>query len=73
MGGRADLGKRQWPGWRSHPHEMAFLSTSIHESEKASRKRLACLVDQTLRISNLRFLEGALEIQRFIDYCEKGD
>ena len=31
------------------------------------------LVDQTLRISNLRFLEGALEIQRFIDYCEKGD
>ena len=30
-------------------------------------------VDQTFRISNLRFLEGALEIQRFIDYCEKGD
>ena len=26
-----------------------------------------CYVDQTLRISNLRFLEGLLEIQRFID------
>jgi hypothetical protein len=24
-------------------------------------------VDQTLRISNLRFLEGMMEIQRFID------
>ena len=28
---------------------------------------LSCLVDQTLRISNLSFIEGLLEIQRFID------
>ena len=47
----------------------------FHKGNKKEDKSfdLSSVVDQTLRISNLRFLEGALEIQRFIDYCEKDD
>ena len=34
--------------------------------QKSQPQWLACLVDQTLRISNLRFLEGLQEIQAFL-------
>ena len=49
---------------------MRLLSASYKATEKEKNgksKDFPALVDQTLRISNLRFLEGLLEIQRLID------
>ena len=40
-------------------------------NEKASPERLACYVDKTLRISNLAFIEGLLQIQYFIDRLDR--
>ena len=40
-------------------------------NEKTSPERLACYVDKTLRISNLAFIEGLLQIQYFIDRLDR--
>ena len=47
------------------------LSSTYKNGEKEKTGKscdFSGLVDQTLRISNLSFLEGLLEIQRFIDH-----
>ena len=41
--------------------------TMMKPRKKDSSEEMSYLVDQTLRISNLRFLEGLLGIQRFIE------
>ena len=42
-------------------------------TKKTGRNPVSDVVDQTLRISNLRFLEGLLEIQSFIDIVLKSE
>ena len=39
--------------------------------QKSQPQWLAFLVDQALRISNLRFMEGLLEIRRFIEVLHR--
>ena len=54
--------------------EIFSISIS-YENEKARKKdtseEMSCLVDQTLRISNLSFIEGLLQIQAFIDRLDR--
>ena len=52
---------------------IRLLSTTCKPIEKEKTGKpfdFPALVDQTLRISNLRFLEGLLLIQQFLDSIE---
>ncbi len=39
--------------------------------KKDTSEEMSYLVDQTLRISNLSFIEGLLQIQAFIDWLDR--
>ena len=54
---------------RSAPNNPLIISTYRYfKNEKAGKSfDFPAVVDQTLRISNLSFLEGLLQIQTFID------
>ena len=41
-------------------------SMIVQTRKKDTSEEMSCLVDQTLRISNLSFIEGLLQIQAFI-------
>ena len=76
-GRRPTEGGGQSPAGESFPPGGSRVSAGVKEAKppllnkKASPERLACLVDQTLRISNLSFIEGLLQIQAFIDRLDR--
>ena len=48
---------------------MSYKNDGAQKKDKS--EDLSYLVDQTLRISNLSFLEGLLHIQSFIDELDR--
>ncbi len=51
----------------SQNYSNKSITLSSDHKKRNNQLDYSCLVDQTLRISNLRFLEGLLGIQRFIE------
>ena len=45
-------------------------SHSSLNTKKDTSEEMSCLVDQTLRISNLSFIEGLVQLQSFIEECQ---
>ena len=45
--------------------------TMVKPRKKDTSEEMSSVVDQTLRISNLSFIEGLLQIQSFIDDLDR--
>jgi hypothetical protein len=55
---------------QANPFDGPGLVRRAVADTKKPALRLACLVDQTLRISNLSFIEGLVQLQSFIEACQ---